>query len=168
MALRDSVVTASRAASMSASGGFKLGSVPARRPHPNQDSGTKPAIASQRLPPSWAMTVDSGSRLLTRSPNGPVSSAGTSGRTPTLLPIEADVRLASVDGSPNPPAPIESRAFGLAGEAAMLSEYPGTPPEKMTAPPPRPVASRIFSYAHCAHPFLSHRHLYSETYCHVS
>ena len=56
------------------------------------------------------MMFDSGTPLLTRSPNGSVRSATTSGRIPNLLPMEADIRLASVGGSPNSPNPVEMRA----------------------------------------------------------
>ena len=115
------VVTASCAANMSASVAVEARSPLAPRSHSNQDLGTIPAIASfvtphvsrisLKLPPSWAMVFDSRSPLLTRSPNGPVRSVITSGRVPTRLPMEADIRLASVDGSPNPPDPVERRAW---------------------------------------------------------
>ena len=120
-AFRELVVTASFAASMAASGGLGARSPSSPRPHSSQDSGMIPAIASfetpnvsrisRKLPPSWAMMLVSGSPVLTRSPNGPVRSARTSGRIPTLLPMEADIRLATVNGSPNPPAPVERRAW---------------------------------------------------------
>lgn len=42
---------------------------------------------------------------------GPVTAARTTGRIPTLLAMEEDIRLASVDGCPNPPAPVERRAW---------------------------------------------------------
>lgn len=41
----------------------------------------------------------------------PVRCARFSGRFLTLLQMETDTRLASVHGSPNPTAPIESRAW---------------------------------------------------------
>lgn len=52
--------------------------------------------------------IDSGILLLTRSPNGLVRSARISENIPTLLPIIADIALASVHGNPYPPAHIES------------------------------------------------------------
>ena len=108
--------------SMSASGGLGVWSPPAPRPQPNQDSGKIPVITSfvtpcvsrmsRQPPPSRAIIPVLGSPLLTRSPNGPVRSTRTSVRIPTLPPIEEDILLASVDGSPNPPAPADSRAWG--------------------------------------------------------
>ena len=59
--------------------------------------------------------LDSGSPLLTSSPGGLVRSARTSGKIPTLLPMDPVILLASVDGSPNPPAPVEG-VLGLAGK----------------------------------------------------
>ena len=97
------------------------GSVPLFSSHSSQDSGMIPAIASfetphvsrisRKLPPSWAMMLVSGSPVLTRFPNGSVRSARTSGRVPTLLPTEADIRLAIVDSSSNLPTPVERRAW---------------------------------------------------------
>ena len=57
------------------------------------------------------MVFDSVSPLLVQSPNGPMRSARIYGRISTLLPMEADIRLTSVDGSPNPLAPVERRAW---------------------------------------------------------
>ena len=115
------MVTASCAATMSASGAVEARSPTAPIPHhSNQDSGTIPAIDSfathvsrifLNLPPSWATMFDSGSPLLTWSPNGPVRSAITSGKVSILLSMEADIRLTYVDGSANPPAPVERRAW---------------------------------------------------------
>ena len=55
--------------------------------------------------------LNSGSLLLTRSPIGPVRSVRTSGTIPTVSPIQADVRLDCVDGSPNPPAPVPRQTW---------------------------------------------------------
>ena len=115
------MVTASCATNMLASRAVETRSPSAPKPHSNQDSGTITVIASfvtphvsrvsLKLPPSWAMMFDSGSPLLTRSPYGPVRSATTFGSVLTLLPTEADIRLASVDGSPNLPSPVERRVW---------------------------------------------------------
>ena len=88
------------------------------------------------------MMFDSGSPLLTRPPNGPVKSAITSGRVPTLLPMEADIRLASVDGTALTfPLPWKG-VHGLAGEGLKSADFPGTPPGKMTAVPPLLLVAR--------------------------
>ena len=89
------------------------------------------------------MMLDSGSLLLTRSPNGPMRSAGISGRVPTLLPMEANIHLASVDGTPNPPALVEV-VLGLVGEGSESADQRGTPPGKTTVPPPLRLASGSF------------------------
>ena len=138
------VVTASCTASMSASGTVEARSLSAPRPHSNQDSGTIYVIVSfvtppvsqisPKLPPSWAMMLDSGNPLLTRSPNGRVRSALTSGRVPTLLPMDADFRLASVYSSTHPPAPRKG-LHGLFGEDSKSADSPGTPPGQITLPP---------------------------------
>ena len=52
--------------------------------------------------------LNSGSPRLTVSANRRVRSARTFGRIQALLPIEAGIRLVSVDSSPNPPALVES------------------------------------------------------------
>ena len=66
---------------------------------------------------------------------GPARSTRTSGRIPTLFPMEADIHLASVDGSSNPPSPWKG-VLGLAGEGLESADYPGTPPRKTTVPLP--------------------------------
>ena len=81
------------------------------------------------------MMFDSGGPLLTRSPTGPVRSAIIYGSVPTLLQMDADIRLASVGGSSNSPTPVERRA-SLAGEGSKSGDSPGTSPEKMTVPTP--------------------------------
>ena len=109
------------AASMSASGA--LGPGPPRRPDPIPAKVRGRCLPSPRYPQCVSnlpqatselsdIMLDSGSPLLARSPNGPVSSARTCGRIPTVL--------------------------GLANE--VVTDYPTTPSEKTTVPPPRPVA----------------------------
>lgn len=53
---------------------------------------------------------NSGSPVLTRFSKGPVRSARTPSRVPTLVPMDADILLASADDNPSLPTPAERRA----------------------------------------------------------
>ena len=69
--------------------------------------------------------LDSGNPLPNLPPNGSVKSLRTHGKIPTLFPSEADIYLASVDGTPNPSTPVERRAWAC-WQCLEPTGYPGT------------------------------------------
>lgn len=81
-----------------------------------------------------------------------MKSARTCDKIPTLLPIEADACLASVRGSPNPAASIESRAWAC-GLAEFSADYPGILSGKAIVPPP-PLVARAFYHTPTAHRYV--------------
>ena len=101
-----------------------------------------------QVPSRWMIMLDSGSPILTRSPHGPVTVARTPVSFPTLLPIEANVLFASVDGNsdgnPNPPTPAEKN-LEVAGQVATSNDHPGTSIRRTIVPPPAaPGSSKEF------------------------
>lgn len=65
---------------------------------------------SPMLLASWLMILNSDRPVLTRFSNGRVRSARTSSRVSTLVPMEADILLASVDDNPSLSTPVDRRA----------------------------------------------------------
>lgn len=80
-----------------------------------------------------------GSHLFTRSPNGPVRSARTPGKIPTLFSMEEGTLLASSDGNPGGPALVDRHAC-TCWQDPNVSRSPGHPPSKSDSSQRQPIA----------------------------